>query len=85
MKADVKEIIRVRDDGTKDRVEHGGVFELQGEDLSISFVGLEALDIIKVTAGLVKTVQKMIPDKEILKQIFDGFSVETVDEVMQDE
>lgn len=85
MRADVKEIIQVRDDGTQDKVEHGGVFELQGEDLSISFVGLEALDIIKVTAGLVETVQKMIPDKEILKQIFGGFSIEVVDEVMQDE
>lgn len=85
MKADVKEIIRVRDDGTQDRVEHGGAFELQGEDLSISFVGLEALDIIKVTVCLVETVQKMIPDKEILKQILGNFSVETVDEVMQDE
>lgn len=85
MKADVKEIIQIRDDGTQDRVEHGGAFELQGEDLSISFVGLEPLDIVKVTAGLLKTVQRMIPDKEMLKQIFADFSIEVLDEEMQDE
>lgn len=79
MKAGVDKIIRVMEDGTQEEVEHGGVFKLEGENLGISFVGLEPLDIIKVTAALVDAVQQMVPDKEILKQIFSNLSIDFLD------
>lgn len=84
MKAGVDKIIRVMEDGSQEEVEHGGVFKMEGEDLGISFVGLEPLDIIKVTAALVDAVQQMVPDKEILKQIFANFQIETLDGEAQD-
>lgn len=58
-KADVKEITVVRDDGSQEKVEHGAVVEMEGDDIGISFVNIQPLDIVRLAIGVVEAVRQM--------------------------
>lgn len=57
--ADVKEIIRVREDGTQDKVEHGAVIEINGDDIHMAFVDVKPVDIVRLAIGLVEATRQM--------------------------
>lgn len=58
-KADVKEITVVRDDGSQEKVEHGAVVEMEGDDISIAFVNIQPVDIVRLAIGMVEAVRQM--------------------------
>ncbi|MCI8410385.1 MAG: hypothetical protein HFJ09_14125 [Lachnospiraceae bacterium] len=55
----MKEIIKVMDDGTQHKLEHGAVIEMQGDDINMSFVDIKPMDIVELVIGLVEAVRRM--------------------------
>lgn len=56
---DVKEIIRVREDGSQDKLEHGAAIEINGDDIHMEFVDIKPVDILRLAIGLMEAVQQM--------------------------
>lgn len=77
-KADVREITVARDDGTHEKVEHGAVVEMEGDDIGISFVNMPPLDIVRLAIGVVKAVQHMGMG-EVLNQMVSYYGEESAD------
>ncbi len=66
---EVKEIIRVMDDGTQDKVDHGAVIDIQGDGLNIECLNIMPVDVVRIAIGIVKVVHEMGMD-EVLKQMY---------------
>lgn len=59
MQTEVKEIIKVMDDGTQHKVEHGAVIEMQDDEINMAFVDVKPVDIVSLAIGLVEAVRQM--------------------------
>lgn len=65
----MKEIIKVMDDGTQGRVEHGVVIEIQDDSIGIECLNIMPVDVVRVAIGILKVVHEMGMD-EVLKQMY---------------
>ena len=65
----MKEIIKVMDDGTQGRVEHGAVIEIQGDNINIECLNIKPVDIVRIAIGILGVVHEMGMD-EVLKQMY---------------
>lgn len=65
----MKEIIKVMDDGTQDKVEHGTVIEIQGDNINIECLNIMPVDIVRIAIGILKVVHEMGMD-EVMKQVY---------------
>lgn len=65
----MKEIIKVMDEGTQDRVEHGAVIEIQGDNINIECLNIMPVDIVRIAIGILEVVHEMGMD-EVLKQMY---------------
>lgn len=65
----MKEIIKVMDDGTQGRVEHGAVIEIQDDSIGIECLNIMPVDVVRVAIGILKVVHEMGMD-EVLKQMY---------------
>ena len=66
---ELKEIIKVMDDGTQGRVEHGAVIEIQDDSIGIECLNIMPVDVVRVAIGILKVVHEMGMD-EVLKQMY---------------
>ena len=48
----MKEIIKVMDDGTQGRVEHGAVIEIQDDSIGIECLNIMPVDVVRVAIGI---------------------------------
>lgn len=78
MQTEVKEIIKVMDDGTQHKVEHGTVIEMQGDDINMAFVDVKPVDIVELAIGLVEAVRQLGLG-EALKKAIDFYYGEEED------
>lgn len=68
----MKEIIKVMDEGTQDRVEHGAVIEIQGDNINIECLNIMPVDIVSIAIGILEVVHEMGMD-EVLKQMYSYY------------
>ncbi|MCM1161520.1 MAG: hypothetical protein NC412_09880 [Roseburia sp.] len=75
---EVKEIIRVMDDGTQDKVEHGAVIEISGDTLNIECLNIMPVDVVRIAIGMLKAVYEFEMD-DLLKEMYGYYSEGRVD------
>lgn len=67
---EVREIIRVMDDGTQDKMDHGAVIDIQNDSLNINCLNIMPVDVVRIAIGIVKVVHEMGMD-DVMKQMYD--------------
>lgn len=65
----MKEIIKVMNDGTQGRVQHGAVIEIQDDSIGIECLNIMPVDVVRVAIGILKVVHEMGMD-EVLQQLY---------------
>ncbi len=63
-------IIKVMDDETQGRVEHGAVIEIQDDSIGIEFLNIMPVDVARVAIGILQVVHEIGMD-EVMKQMYE--------------